>query len=634
MKFSSYISWLNENINEGITVLLPGSFKPMHIGHVNMIRRYVENPKVKEVRIFIGSGVRNGITPVEAVQIALLLLEDLHNVSVEEVKVPVLAAYKFIEAAQPGVYAMGGSEKDTDYGRVTKFVKDHLETGKYYHLKHPDVKVIELPIDISPIRYEGRTDENEGEIISGTILRQDILNDDYGNFKTNYPGIRESIVETIWDMTKNVITESVNEKFTQESDPIHDLGIGNPLHAALYKLKQKFGGKIYIPKKEEFSIHKKSAYYKVKGVKYNIENIVGEYDDSSFRRFKYEIREDSSYWAYYCENEKCVYNKISRAIKENTQNIKESFTPRLFEGGNIFDGTGPIKREDIPPTMDRFTKKLNFIFPNVDFEFKLLGSAGKKDISGDIDLALSEDTIFENNEVKLDDWGISPEEFTEVYELKKKRARSASEKQLKLGSMVKIIVDKLIAKGLLADPKNSGAGTIFCCFPQYNEQGQKVGKDVQIDVNIGNMDWLTFSYHSESYEGNVKGLHRTQLIVALFANKKRTFRHGSGVYNSETTEYDATNPTEVIELLNKLYNFRDTLTRETLNNFYKLREFLVKNLSQSELYKIYDIYLKILDSTRTDIPTMLQEYWIKNQDRLGLQGKFLPEDSNLYKFRK
>ena len=59
-----------------------------------------------------------------------------------------------------------------------------------------------------------------------------------------------------------------------------------------------------------------------------------------------------------------------------------------------------------------------------------------------------------------------------------------------------------------------------------------------------------------------------------------------------------------------------------------------KNLSKEDFNSVADIYLKILDSTRADIPTDLQDYWIKNQDRLGLKGKFLPDESALIKYKK
>lgn len=42
-----------------------------------------------------------------------------------------------------------------------------------------------------------------------------------------------------------------------------------------------------------------------------------------------------------------------------------------------------------------------------------------------------------------------------------------------------------------------------------------------------------------------------------------------------------------------------------------------------------DIYLKILDSTRADIPDDLQVEWKKRRAKLGLTGKFLPDNSAL-----
>jgi hypothetical protein len=60
---------------------------------------------------------------------------------------------------------------------------------------------------------------------------------------------------------------------------------------------------------------------------------------------------------------------------------------------------------------------------------------------------------------------------------------------------------------------------------------------------------------------------------------------------------------------------------------------LKKKLPKDKLNQVLDIYLRILDSTRADIPLDLQEYWIANQERLGLKGKFLPDGSNLIKYK-
>ena len=297
-------------------------------------------------------------------------------------------------------------------------------------------------------------------------------------------------------------------------------------------------------------------------------------------------------------------------------------------GGNIFELATPIRKKYIPETVYIFKMNLEEIFPAVDFKFHYLGSALKKNISNDIDLALSEDVMIDKDEnVKCENWGIDREQFQKLYLAARKRARTATEKQTKLHVFVKMIADILNENFIPTDKKKSGAGTLFCCYPQYDRRGRRYGEYVQIDINIGDIDWLLFSYYSEVYSGNIKGLHRTQLMVATFANKKRTFRHGSGIFNLETNEYEAKTPEEAIQLLNQLYNFNISLT--DLNDFNKFYEYLKENVSPIELHKIYDIYLKILDSTRTDIPEILQTYWIINKDRLNLSGKFLPETSNL-----
>ena len=135
-----------------------------------------------------------------------------------------------------------------------------------------------------------------------------------------------------------------------------------------------------------------------------------------------------------------------------------------------------------------------------------------------------------------------------------------------------------------------------------------------------------------TYAGNVKGLHRTQLLVSLFSNKGYTFSHNYGVKSRESQEIVASNPQQAIEVLNKEYGLN--LDKETVGDYFKLIEALEAGLSPEDINRVYDIYLKILDSTRADIPEDLQSYWIENQDRLDLKGKFLPDNSNLIKYQK
>ncbi len=300
-------------------------------------------------------------------------------------------------------------------------------------------------------------------------------------------------------------------------------------------------------------------------------------------------------------------------------------------GGNVFGTTASIKKEDIKPTLLEFFRQFKTVFPKAEpffREMKTLGSVGKKDISGDIDLALSEKS-FDN----VEDWGLDREHIMQLFQAFKKRSRTATDDLLMKRSVI-VAIAEIIQNSdtdIAVDMKGSGAGTLFLMFPQYDSTGKQLEDNVQIDINVGDVDWLEFAYYSNTYSGNVKGLHRTQLMLSMFSNKGYTFSHNYGVKTKDTQQIVANNPQQAIELLNKEYGLK--LDKETLGDYFKLKETLEAGLSPEELNKIYDIYLKILDSTRADIPEDLQSYWIDNQDRLGLKGKFLPDNSNLIKYK-
>ena len=309
----------------------------------------------------------------------------------------------------------------------------------------------------------------------------------------------------------------------------------------------------------------------------------------------------------------------------------------ILEGGNVFDATSPIDKDNIEPTLEKFVDEMSRIFPSKSSTFKAferLGSVGKKTTSGDIDLSYDEHNLFTQDQPDFKGWGVDENKFNELFQLFTKRSRTSTPSQIALRTMVELISNKLDKNSneIEVDTKSSDKGTIFCSMPQYDSQGQKLDKNVQIDINIGDPNWLRFSYFSSEYVGNIKGLHRTQLLLALFSLKRRIFNHALGVINKETRENEAKNPEEATNLLNKLFGFK--ITPEILDDYYKLNNFLKSNLKEEEYNNLIDKYLKILDSTRADIPKDLQQYWIKNQDRLQLTGKYLPDNSELLQYTK
>jgi hypothetical protein len=57
-------------------------------------------------------------------------------------------------------------------------------------------------------------------------MRKDILNDDYENFITNYPGYNERIIKKIWKMLKRVVIEGTEEETDEIINEYGHIGYG------------------------------------------------------------------------------------------------------------------------------------------------------------------------------------------------------------------------------------------------------------------------------------------------------------------------------------------------------------------------------------------------------------------------
>ncbi len=309
----------------------------------------------------------------------------------------------------------------------------------------------------------------------------------------------------------------------------------------------------------------------------------------------------------------------------------------ILEGGNVFKGnTDRINRENIQPTLERYFAELKQVFPNAGISsnmFHPVGSVGKKSSSGDIDLAVSANELFPKGitSQSMQRWNIAPEEFVTRFDAFKKRARSSTDEQLAMKTALVLISEYINehAPNIHMEPKKANPGNAFGMFPQYDQEGNNLNIGIQIDWMVGNLDWLKFSYSSDEYDEtkNVKGLHRTQLMLSMFQAMGYSFKHVSGVTNKETGEVVAQSSDEALALLNKLYGI--SLNVKQLSNYYTLHDAIKGHSAYDNVMKIY---LKILDSTRTDIPDDLQEYWLTHKDEYGLTGKFLPDDSKLKKY--
>ena len=115
-------------------------------------------------------------------------------------------------------------------------------------------------------------------------------------------------------------------------------------------------------------------------------------------------------------------------------------------GGNIFkDYASPISRENIRPTLKKYIDHLGYIFPEKAHVFKNfypVGSVGKKEVSGDMDLALDFKYLFDGepyNHTELAQYRIIANEWEALYKRLKTRARTSTDEMCKLKAFLKLI---------------------------------------------------------------------------------------------------------------------------------------------------------------------------------------------------
>ena len=91
-------------------------------------------------------------------------------------------------------------------------------------------------------------------------------------------------------------------------------------------------------------------------------------------------------------------------------------------GGNIFkEHASPIVREHIRPTLKKYIEHLSLIFPDkteVFQNFHPVGSVGKKEVSGDLDLAIDFKHLFKEepyNPTELKQYKIIPPDWEILY---------------------------------------------------------------------------------------------------------------------------------------------------------------------------------------------------------------------------
>jgi len=294
----------------------------------------------------------------------------------------------------------------------------------------------------------------------------------------------------------------------------------------------------------------------------------------------------------------------------------------IKEGGNVFNNTEydtqNIDKNNIAPTIKKFTEDLGKIFPNKRSSLNSLndinnwlGSTGRKPQSGDVDLAYSSEHFFKNGKIDVEGWGVSKNEYNQLYEKYKKSSRTATDEQIQIRALLDTIVNKINSYkinnanlDIIASNKATNGGTIHFSYPQYTTTGEKLNSRTQLDIDTGDMDWLKFRYNSELPEDNpqIKGLHRGQLMLAMFAATGYTFKSGKGFIRKNTGDVIADKPQGALETFNQEYQPPQPLTLEIINNYDKLMDYIKNNLKIEDQTKTLDLFKEALKRAGAYVP--------------------------------
>ena len=276
-------------------------------------------------------------------------------------------------------------------------------------------------------------------------------------------------------------------------------------------------------------------------------------------------------------------------------------------GGNIFkDSATAIQREHIRPTYVEYVRHLGTIFPQkaqVFTNFVFVGSSGKKELSGDLDLAIDKSYFFRGetfNEEEMIEWRIDHQQWRMEYLTLKSRARTSSDSMLKWKAFLKMVGEVIKSDFIIKVAPKVTSGNIFTQFPQFDKIGQ-TNKFVQIDWMVGDVDWLSFAYYSNE-EAPLKGLHRTQLMVAMAAVRGYTFVHTGGIKKKIDNKFVATSPIEAVKLFTGLYGY---MRIEDTSTFADLLSYLRQNSTKEHYDAVIKSYFRILSIAKAIIPKEL-----------------------------
>jgi len=177
---------------------------------------------------------------------------------------------------------------------------------------------------------------------------------------------------------------------------------------------------------------------------------------------------------------------------------------KLFEGGNVFklaDGqsaTTRISRENVVPTV-QWLEQLT----GLSLVDNMLGSTGRKDTSGDLDLGIDETKITKD-----------------------------------------VLIQQLLKRGIKAEDIKKSGDSVHLKTPII---GDKSNGYVQTDFMFGDPEFQKFALNTG--ESDYKGVHRALLLASIAKAQGMKWSYKNGLMDRETNEIITKNPQEIAQNL-------------------------------------------------------------------------------------
>jgi len=212
----------------------------------------------------------------------------------------------------------------------------------------------------------------------------------------------------------------------------------------------------------------------------------------------------------------------------------------LFEGGNVFkDDAGTIltkriNRADVLPTI----KWLETV-TGLELTDHLLGTTGKKETSGDLDIAI------DANEVNKDEFAAKLGEYIS-----------------KQGSDPKQWI------------KKSGVSVHF----KTPIKGDEANGYVQSDFMFGEREWMKWSMTGGREGSELKGAHRHVILASIAKTKGMKWSFQNGLMNRDTNEVITKDPNEIAKKL-----LGQTATPKNLQDPEAIIDYIIKLPNYEEL---------------------------------------------------